>query len=216
MHTPRLTQLALGLAAFALLACDDDDGNSESAAIGTRLRECDLVSDGEVHPAVGDFQLSRCRAQCVADATCEELEAYYCDADPSARVSDCQAECLAPECDGGDRRYTLLQRCDGTKDCEDGKDEADCPKPDDDAPEYCEDSGERITVFTRCDGNDDCKDGTDERGCPAQPEKFTCHTMLAGIVQQVPQSKVCDLVRDCVDGSDESEEEGCAQLCPND
>ncbi len=45
---------------------------------------------------------------------------------------------------------------------------------------------------------------------------FTCDTMLAGVVQQVPKSKMCDLVRDCLDGSDESADHGCAQLCPND
>jgi hypothetical protein len=215
MHTPRLTQLALGLASLALLACGDDDKHGESGAIAIRLHECDLVSDGDVHPAVGDFQLARCRAQCVADATCEELDAYYCDKDASARLSDCQAACLAPKCDGGEKRYTLLQRCDGVKDCEDGADEAECPKPEPDAPKYCDDSGERITVFTRCDGKKDCNDGTDERDCPSPPKMFTCDAKLGNIVQQVPESKLCDLERDCLDGSDESPDHGCAELCPN-
>jgi hypothetical protein len=212
MHHPRSIQLALGLASLCLVACDDDDNNNaESEAIATRLRECELVSEGEVRPAVPDFQLARCLAQCVADATCQELEALYCTANPSARVRDCQAACLTPECDGGERRYTLLQRCNGTDDCEDGRDEADCPELDENAPEYCADSGARITVFNRCNGTDDCEDGTDEANCPSKPALFTCEGDIAGFTRQIPQSQVCDLVPNCPDGSDESEEQGCAQ-----
>jgi hypothetical protein len=188
------------------LACDDDDGGT-SAQIADNLRACDLISAGSVRPDLGGGEIAECVERCYADATCEELDAFLCDQRTSDRLGDCQAQCARPGCDGGETRYTLLQRCDGEAQCDDGADERNCPEP-----LYCKDSGARVGFLERCNGREDCEDGSDEQDCP---EMFTCETKVAGFAQQVPASKLCNLANDCLDGSDESEEQGCAQLTCN-
>jgi hypothetical protein len=195
-----------------LLSCGDDGGGSASQAIASRLRECELVTDGQVNPYVGDSEAAECQGRCNASATCEELARLYCRGRASDRLSDCYAECFAPkECPDGSGRYTLLAICDGVKDCVDGTDERACP----DArewPEYCEKSGARIFPFQRCNGIDDCGDLTDEQGCPESGPTFTCENGRAGFSREIPRTHVCDLFTDCSDRSDESVEQGCARL----
>jgi len=207
----RSNMCSLGLVVFLLSSCSDDDGGGASAAIASRLRQCELVTDGKVAPSVADLALAECQATCQADATCEELSQLVCGGQTSDRLQSCYADCLVRDCTDGQGTYLFVQICDGRAQCGDGSDERACPTPPD-APEFCRGSGNRITPITRCNGVDDCGDGTDETGCAAAAELFTCKTMAFGVVQQVPASSVCDLVRNCTDGSDESEDQGCAQL----
>ena len=196
------TLLALAL---ALLGCRDD-GQGASAAVASRLDQCGLLRAGDLHLPDGD--LSACVTQCQVDASCQELKGRYCDLEPSPSLLACEASCLVlTSCASGAGHYTLLQRCDGQSECEDGSDEEDCTTGDW-PPRYCESTGARIWVLQRCNGVADCEDGTDERDCPAKEEQFLCKR----IPQRIPRSRVCDLEVDCFDRSDESAAEGCAQL----
>ena len=105
--------------------------------------------------------------------------------------------------------YIIPVYCDGYPDCRDFSDECDCENP----PSYCSDNcysfyplGDRY-----CDGmideawkfiNDSsCPKGFDEKFCP---NRFYCE---AGDYISIDKSQVCDLEKDCRDGSDE---EGCS------
>ena len=195
-----------------VMACDDDD-DSGSAAIASKLRECQLVSEGKVNPFVANLEVDECRARCDAAGTCEELERYLCAlGGPSARMIQCYADCLLTDCNDGKGTFLPAQRCNARDDCADGSDERACS--DLQGPEFCAESGAIILPVQRCNGADDCGDGSDEAGCPVV-ETFTCKTMALGVSQQIPKTQVCDLTRNCADGSDESEAESCAQpTCP--
>lgn len=200
---------------FLLSSCSDDDGGGgASEAIASRLRECELVSDGKVSPSVADVDIAECRAACQADATCEELSALVCNGRSSDRLQSCYADCLTKDCADGQGTYLIVQSCDGRAQCADQSDEQGCPEPSD-APEFCKENGDRITPLTRCNGVDDCGDGTDEQDCPEPEEPFTCPSTVPGIAVQISAERVCDLVPDCPNGADESEAEGCAQLTCN-
>lgn len=217
MQLPRILLALVATSTLALSSCGNDaESGAESSAVKNHLRECGLVTGGKLYPAVGDNDVARCQARCVADTTCEELEAVTCLAQPSDRLLDCQAACFGPQtCDGGEQTYDLRDRCDDQKKCDDGADEANCPAPEQ-APRYCEDSGDRIWFFQRCDGVRDCQDGTDEKDCPEPEATFLCKASVAGLRQEIPYSAVCDLKRDCADGSDEGDAQGCAKIsCGN-
>jgi hypothetical protein len=94
--------------------------------------------------------------------------------------------------------------CDGERQCRDGSDEEGCPEP-----FYCAD-GEEIRPFGRCDGLEDCEDGEDEEACEQVEEEPTFACKMGDF--EIGLEQVCDLRRDCPDGSDEASEQGCATL----
>lgn len=199
------------LALLLVFAACGDGESSSSGALGGRLRECQLLGGGVVQPRELSA-LSDCVASCRARASCEELTYRYCRQTARGDLLDCESACFEPvDCQSGRQTYSLLERCDGTRQCDDGSDELGCRKVSQ-PPRYCADDGERIWPFQVCNGRRDCKDGTDERDCPSEVQQFTCK---GAIPQRILRSQVCDLVADCLDGSDESAAQGCAQFsCP--
>ncbi|MEE6527878.1 hypothetical protein FKM82_029590, partial [Ascaphus truei] len=111
--------------------------------------------------------------------------------------------------DGGEEGggcYTDAQKCDGTWDCTNGRDESKCLGCTDGhfpcaMGRACYPPGER------CNYQTSCQDGTDERGCRGcQPGGFHCD-----LERCVYEAWVCDGQADCRDGSDEA---ACSYILP--
>ncbi|CAG5123327.1 unnamed protein product, partial [Candidula unifasciata] len=112
--------------------------------------------------------------------------------------------------------------CDGQVDCNNGRDEQNCPttieseEPCLEGRFRCSD-GTCISRILRCDGKADCPDGSDER-CgndlhlnipePCQVGEFTCNNR-----ECVADSLRCNGQSDCQDGSDE---DNCPTECKED
>ncbi|KAG8455438.1 hypothetical protein GDO86_001572 [Hymenochirus boettgeri] len=103
--------------------------------------------------------------------------------------------------------FTEAQRCDGSWDCANGRDEMNCSGcPFGHYP--CGSKGHACYPLNeRCNYQTSCQDGTDEKGCRAcQPGGFHCD-----LERCVYEAWVCDGQADCRDGSDER---GCGYTLP--
>ncbi|XP_063679805.1 low-density lipoprotein receptor-related protein 1-like [Bolinopsis microptera] len=160
--------------------------------------------------------------QCLLIAVaCASLGSVQSSVEP-AEAEGCQEheyECSDGSC------ILLHWLCDGTADCDDGNDEADCQY---NGPEVCEENewqcgnGLCISLIFRCDDEVDCADRSDETDCnrTCDEGQFTC-----GSGECIELSWKCDGEHDCTDQSDEaschnvtrSEEDECVGFhCDND
>ncbi|CAG2053446.1 unnamed protein product [Timema podura] len=132
---------------------------------------------------------------------------------PSRRRLDGKLGEIVAPCPGSD--FTCLdgscvpmsRRCDGTIDCPNGADEAECEdiktqcKP---GEFRCRD-GVCISDTYVCDNVSDCGDLSDEQDCPVKKNATTCRPdeITCGDGKCVDQSRKCDRIFDCIDGLDE-------------
>uniref|UniRef100_A0A8D8Q816 Low-density lipoprotein receptor-related protein 2 n=1 Tax=Cacopsylla melanoneura TaxID=428564 RepID=A0A8D8Q816_9HEMI len=90
------------------------------------------------------------------------------------------------------------QRCDKTRNCQDGSDEKDCPEDCSGGFQCVTDHRICLDVYQRCDRRVDCPDGSDEDNCSCRQDEFQCHN---GTCLNI--AKRCDNVTDCGGGEDE-------------
>jgi hypothetical protein len=198
---------ALGAVLFALPGGCYDEPSPEGycSTITERYRECGLLDGGRYECVNYGDDTERCETECYAAASCRSIVDLWCaDADGAVRggpLVDCLSECFgttAFECDGN-KELVGLVRCNGTEDCDDGTDEADCEE----VGYLCRDGERRIDNALFCDGNEDCDDASDEPSdCVSE---LTCDGDF-----DVPKFMVCDGIQHCDDGADEPAD--CATL----
>lgn len=135
-----------------------------SEEVITKLIECTLLATGVQVPANADIrdETDRCTARCNLAAECDAIRAYACDGADPPGLASCLAGCPDAPPDGFDcgdgTRIAHALLCDGTTQCQDGADEADCMAP-------CKDGSGEGGLGITCDGTEDCADGSDEASC---------------------------------------------------
>jgi hypothetical protein len=204
MRTHLLSAAAIWAA--LLVACSSDRGDESRsrndagndvtcASFVGMLVDCGVITGTRLAGCEDDNPLLPCVAGCVESASCEEIEAAYCNLEPNA-FAECATACETsqptPEfvCNNG-APIQASWRCDGVSDCPNGEDEA-CPG----GMLVCED-GLRIPAGWQCDGVSDCAGGEDELDCGSSPS-ITCRDGTT-----IPASRQCDGVADCADEEDE-------------
>lgn len=117
----------------------------------------------------------------------------------------CDFHCASGEC------VEASKVCDNTADCLDGSDEAlNCTKVCRINEFKCY-NGQCIAAHLKCDGNHNCNDESDENDCKFQCDENQLKCPTAEKCVNV--TKFCDLISDCPDEYDESEEI-CKRPCP--
>lgn len=208
--------------------------NAQLVACGMAASPGDLT-----FPLTGSGQI--CFWECLASSECPAFAAAFLSSsscalsgDANELLDNCTSSCFGTIACGDGSEVSGLLGCDGSNDCSDGADEANCSDftcSDGsgstsaaglcDGIQHCADlsdeldaagcesficaNGTSIRPLWECDGIQDCADNSDEH---ADCEYFTCDDGT-----QVSQAMVCNLSVECPDASDELQ--GCLQLqCP--
>ncbi len=169
-----------------------------------RLRECNLVSEGELQLHV-EGERAACEVTCMAAETeCATLTNVFCQNGwGSYEFLDCLSACYTFSCDP--QKLPKEAVCDGIVDCPAAEDEKGC------GPDWlraCADGDQLIGDLRWCDDHEDCYDGSDEADCDELP-RFTCPNG-----ETISMKRLCDGELDCgaiegpsyrfvFDGSDE-------------
>ena len=156
----------------ALGGCEEEESGAGGicSELTTRLRSCELLSEGEVDCRVFEQNgYGACIARCVRAASCDEIRAQTCD-DVHNTYADCKTNCEVQafaRFDCGDGEFVDSDyRCDLDPDCSNGADEQGCGA----APNFDCGNGQQVAADEQCDGNFDCDNDRDEEGCPQRAE----------------------------------------------
>lgn len=182
----------LYISVIFISGCETSEKQSSCSMIESKLRSCNMLTDGDYCiGAIEDLMLD-CTANCINKLTCGELTQYSCTTDLDDWKQTCLSECIGYfSCSNG-LEIPLTHHCNGVSDCNDGSDEVGCKIY------VCYDGEEITEPNPECNGFEDCSDGSNEQNCPS----FNCNDNST-----IPALFQCDGKEDCSDGSDE-------QSCP--
>ncbi|XP_031635070.1 basement membrane-specific heparan sulfate proteoglycan core protein isoform X6 [Contarinia nasturtii] len=194
------------------LHCNDSDVDSDNKIIATTSSNNIPCGDGEWQCDNGNCINEEFRCDGTMDCidNSDEAPSNCPDVTP---VPECRPDEIS--CDNKCHPRSIL--CNGNNECADGRDEdaANCPiertttttsQPPHPTrcPEYTCPNGGCFGVADRCNRRCECSDCYDESGCQVLPEECRDDEFKCGDEDVcLPNTKKCDRVRDCRDGSDE-------------
>jgi hypothetical protein len=156
----------------ALGGCEEEESDATGlcSEVATRLRTCELLSEGEVDCRIFEQNgYGSCVIECMRAASCDQIRAQTCD-DADNPFADCKTNCelqAFARFDCGDGQFVDSDyRCDLDADCSNGADEQGCAA---EAPFDCG-NGQQAAADEQCDGDFDCDNDRDEEGCPPLAE----------------------------------------------
>ena len=198
---------ALVLASLAGMAsggCSSSDPSRSNASaaksycdtLTEKQKSCGLRNDGKTDCVNYGDAAEECETGCVAAASCLDLTNYNCSGNSPTMIA-CMARCvgLLPFVCGDGSTMSPYSRCDGSAQCADGSDEADC----DVTGGKCRNVDQFVATSQFCDGVEDCADGSDET--PDCAIGLTCS--VGGVATPIPLYEICNGKSECDDGSDE-------------
>lgn len=169
-------------------------GTYDSDALHPFSAPCRHNNNGGCSDLCFNGIISEAVCQCQDGKVSSSSNSSICHNECSAGLYHCgNGQCIPP-------RWV----CDGVRECDNGKDEADCPEEPDCVNAFkCVSSGQCIPTLWRCDGTDDCDDKSDEANCPSISCDHDFKMQCADGRKCILRVWQCDGYADCEDESDE-------------